>query len=214
MLRHPWRTVKEKATMSIEMIPLISFVLVTTFSPGPNNISSASMGVLYGFRQTLKYLVGIAAGFFFVMLLCAWVSSTLLTFIPTVEPALRIIGAAYILWLAVGTARASYDFKETGQPPMAFKMGFLLQALNPKVVIYGLTLYSTFLAAAANNPVMLAVSAIFFTITAFCATSTWALSGALIRKHLHQPKVRASVNFGLVLLLVYTAAELSGIFNH
>ena len=36
--------------MSIEMIPLISFVLVTTFSPGPNNISSASMGVLYGFR--------------------------------------------------------------------------------------------------------------------------------------------------------------------
>ena len=69
--------------MSIEMIPLISFVLVTTFSPGPNNISSASMGVLYGFRQPLKYLVGIAAGFFFVMLLCAWVSSTLLTFIPT-----------------------------------------------------------------------------------------------------------------------------------
>jgi cysteine/O-acetylserine efflux protein len=213
MLRHSWRTVKEKAPMSIEMVPLISFVLVTTFSPGPNNISSASMGVLYGFRLTLKYLGGIAAGFFIVMLLCAWVSSTLLKFIPTMEPALRIIGALYILWLAVGTARASYDFKETGQPPMAFKMGFLLQALNPKVVVYGLTLYSTFLAAAANSPVFLAVSATLFSITAFCATSAWALSGALIRKHLHQPKVRASVNLGLVLLLIYTAAELSGIFN-
>jgi cysteine/O-acetylserine efflux protein len=199
--------------MAIELIPLISFVLATTFSPGPNNISSASMGVLYGFRQTLKYLVGIVAGFFLVMLLCAWVSSMLLKFIPTIEPTLRIVGAVYILWLAAGTARASYDFKETGQPPMAFKMGFLLQALNPKVIIYGLTLYSTFLAAVANNPFILVVSAIFFAFTAFCATSTWALGGALIRKHLHQPKVRASVNFGLVLLLIYTAAELSGIIN-
>jgi len=131
----------------------------------------------------------------------------------TIEPTLRIVGAVYILWLAAGTARASYDFKETGQPPMAFKMGFLLQALNPKVIIYGLTLYSTFLAAVANNPFILVVSAIFFAFTAFCATSTWALGGALIRKHLHQPKVRASVNFGLVLLLIYSAAELSGIIN-
>jgi cysteine/O-acetylserine efflux protein len=213
MLRHSRRTVKEKATMGIEMVPFISFVLVTTFSPGPNNISSASMGVIYGFRETLKYLGGIASGFFFVMLLCAWVSSALLKVIPTIEPALRILGAFYILWLAVGTARASYDFRETGQPPMAFKKGFLLQALNPKVVVYGLTLYSTFLAPAANNPVILAASATLFAFTAFCATSTWALSGALIRNHLRQPKIRAAVNFGLVLLLIYTAAELSGVVN-
>ena len=199
--------------MSIEMIPLISFVLVTTFSPGPNNISSASMGVLYGFRQTFKYLAGITAGFFFVMLLCAWVSSALLKVIPTIEPALRAVGAVYILWLAIGVARASYDFKEAGQPPMAFKQGFLLQAVNPKVVVYGLALYSTFLAAAANNPVILTASAALFAFTAFCATSMWALSGALIKKHLHHPKIRASVNFGLVLLLIYTAAELSGIFR-
>ena len=164
--------------MGIELIPLISFVLATTFS-GPNNISSASMGVLYGFRQTLKYLVGIVAGIFLVMLLCAWVSSMLLKFIPTIEPTLRIVGAVYILWLAAGTARASYDFKETGQPPMAFKMGFLLQALNmQKVIIYGLTLYSTFLAAVANNPFILVVSAIFFAFTAFCDFDMGARRGS------------------------------------
>jgi len=105
----------------------------------------------------------------------------------------------------------SYDFKDTGQPPMAFKMGFLLQALNPKVVVYGLTLYSTFLAAAANSPVVLAASAALFAATGFCAISSWALGGALIRKHLHDPKVRAAVNFGLVLLLIYTAVALSGV---
>jgi len=200
--------------MHIETVPLISFVLVTTFSPGPNNISSASMGVLYGFRGTLAYLVGIAAGFFLVMIGCAWVSSALLAFVPAAEPALRILGALYILWLAYGTARASYDFDASGhQPSMAFRMGFLLQALNPKVIIYGLTLYSTFLAGVARDAWALTLSAALFALTAFSATSSWALGGALIRRYLRHPKIRAAVNFGLVLLLVYTAAELSGLMG-
>ena len=94
--------------MGIDFIPLVSFVMVTTFTPGPNNISSASMGVLYGYRDTVKYLTGISVGFFFIMLLCAYVSSTLLRLIPSVEPMLRIIGAAYILWLARAVLRANH----------------------------------------------------------------------------------------------------------
>jgi cysteine/O-acetylserine efflux protein len=134
-------------------------------------------------------------------------------FVPPVEPALRIIGSLYILWLAYGAARASYDFKYTGQQAKAFKMGFLLQALKPKVIIYGLTLYSTFLATTANDTFVLGVTAVIFSLTAFCVTSSWAMVGAFIRQYLHRPKVRAAVNFGLVVLLIYTAEELSGLFN-
>ena len=199
--------------MGIDFIPLVSFVMVTTFTPGPNNISSASMGVLYGYRDTVKYLTGISVGFFFIMLLCAYVSSTLLKFIPSAEPVLRIIGAAYIIWLAIGTARASYTFNDNGQPPMGFKKGFFLQTFNPKVAIYGLTLYSTFLSPAVGNHLILTIFALLFAVTAFCATSTWALSGAAIRTHLHQPRVRVFVNAILVLLLVYTAIDLSGIVS-
>ncbi|MDH3576034.1 MAG: LysE family transporter [Desulfobacterales bacterium] len=197
--------------MGIDFIPLVSFVMVTTFTPGPNNISSASMGVLYGYRDAIKYLTGITVGFFFIMLLCAYVSSTLLKFMPSAEPVLRIIGAAYILWLAIGTARASYTFNSTDQSPMSFKKGFFLQALNPKVAVYGLTLYSTFLSSVADNLLVLTVFALLFALTAFCATSTWAIGGATIRKHLHQPRVRVLVNTVLALLLVYTAIDLSGI---
>ncbi len=57
--------------MNIDMIPLISFVIVTTFTPGPNNISSAAMGVTYGYWRTIPYLFGIASGFFLVMLAAA-----------------------------------------------------------------------------------------------------------------------------------------------
>ena len=71
--------------MDVEMIPLISFVIVTTFTPGPNNISSASMGVIFGYRKTFAYLVGITAGFFVVMMACAYLSSALLSVMPTAE---------------------------------------------------------------------------------------------------------------------------------
>lgn len=86
--------------MTTDLIPLASFVLVTTFTPGPNNISSASMGILHGYRATLRYLSGISTGTFLVMLLCGWISSTLLQVFPAVKGVLRIVGALYILWLA------------------------------------------------------------------------------------------------------------------
>jgi cysteine/O-acetylserine efflux protein len=199
--------------MGIDIIPLVSFVMVTTFTPGPNNISSASMGVLYGYRDTVAYLAGITTGFFFIMLLCAYVSSALLNFMPSFEPSLRIIGATYILWIAIGTARASYVFNSTDQSPMGFRKGFFLQTLNPKVIVYGLTLYSTFLSSSADNLLVLTVFAFLFALTAFCATSTWALGGAAIKKHLHQPKVRLFINATLVLLLVYAAIDLSGVVS-
>ena len=88
---------------------------------------------------------------------------------------------------------------------------FFLQTLNPKVIVYGLTLFSTFLSSAADNFLALMVFAILFALTAFCATSTWALGGAAIKRHLHQPKVRLFVNAILVLLLVYAAIDISGV---
>ena len=66
--------------MNLDMIPLISFVFVTTFTPGPNNISSASMGMRYGYRKTVAYLLGISSGFFVVMLACALLSNV--PFVP------------------------------------------------------------------------------------------------------------------------------------
>jgi cysteine/O-acetylserine efflux protein len=196
--------------MNIEPAPFLVFVLVTSFTPGPNNISSASMGILHGFKSSLPYQAGIAAGFFCIMLICAFVSSTILTYLPVAEPVLRMAGAAYILWLAYGCARASYAFDPAQHPPMGFKRGFFLQTFNPKVAVYGLTLYSTFLAAESDNLLVLTLFAGFFATTAFCATSAWALCGAVIRGQLRRPKVRGVINAALVLLLIYCAYDLSG----
>jgi cysteine/O-acetylserine efflux protein len=197
--------------MADNIVPLLSFVLISTFTPGPNNISSASMGVLHGYKNTLTYQVGMAAGVFCVMLLSGWVSTSLLNFFPVFESTLRIIGAAYILYLAFGILKTSYTFNENELKPMGFAQGLMLQILNPKLLVYGLTLFTAFLAPITTNVALLVLTAILLTAIAFCATSSWALFGTTIKTYLHQPRVKTIVNIILALSLVYTAIELAGI---
>jgi cysteine/O-acetylserine efflux protein len=194
-----------------DYLPLISFVLITTFTPGPSNISSASMGVLHGYKNTLNYLLGLAGGFFLVMFLSGWISTTLLSFFPALEPALRYIGAGYILYLAFAILKASYTFNADDVKPMGFGHGLMLQILNPKLIVYAFTLFAAFLAPLTSNAALLVLVVILLTMTAFCATSVWALFGTVIKTYLHDSRVKASVNMILSFLLVYTAIELAGI---
>ena len=199
--------------MNVQIIPLISFVIITTFTPGPNNISSASMGIMYGYKKTFHYLAGITSGFFIVMLACAYLSRTILGTLPVAEQYLRWIGAGYIIWLAVGVLRSEVSVSETKVISKPFVKGLLLQLLNPKVAVYGLTLYSTFLAPISDRSDYLLISAMLFALIAFTATSTWALFGVAIRTKLTNDTFRRTINVFLALLLIYTAMKLSGIMS-
>lgn len=193
--------------MSTNLFTLFSFVLITTFSPGPANISSASMAVLHGYRKSLNYLGGLGTGVFCMMLLGGLISGSLLTLFPSLETVLRYAGAAYILYLAVGVLKASYTFTEEGKP-LGFLHGILLQVSNPKLIVYAFTLFSAFLAPISGNPVLIILAAMLLAAVAFSSVSTWALFGTVIKTTLHSPRVKAIVNIILALFLVYTAIEL------
>ena len=96
--------------------------------------ASASFAVLHGYKNTLNYQGGLAAGVFFVMLLSGWISATLLGIFPVLEPVLRYVGAGYILYLALGILKASYAFTDQNVKPLGFVHGLTLQVLNPKLV--------------------------------------------------------------------------------
>jgi cysteine/O-acetylserine efflux protein len=197
--------------MSTNLFSLLSYVLISTFTPGPSNISSASLGVLHGYKSTLNYQIGLAMGVFFMMLLSGWISTTLLSIFPALEPALRYAGAGYILYLAFGILKASYIFTEENVKPLGFIHGLTLQILNPKLIVYAFTLFSAFLAPITNNVALLVLAAVLLTATAFGATSVWALFGTAIKTYLHHPRLKAAVNIILSLFLVYTAIALAGI---
>lgn len=197
--------------MSIDFLAALTFILISTFTPGPNNISSAAVAALHGYRKTLKYLLGITVGFFLVMFLCVWVAVSFLNFLPQFEPILRYIGAAYTLYLAFGILKASYTFQDENIKPLGFVSGFLLQLLNLKLVVYALTLFSTFLSSLADKLLFQLIAVVILTLISFCAISTWALFGTVIRKYLYKPRARLALNIILSLFLVYTALELARI---
>lgn len=197
----------------IDWVPFLSLGLIAIFTPGPNNISSTSMGVLYGYKKTLRYILGIVVGFFLLMMLCAFIAGTLTILLPSFETILRVAEAGYIVWLAVETLRASYAFDLQVQKPLGFWRGLLLQILNPKAIVYGITIYSTFLLPIRGNPAWQVASALFFAFLVFLATSMWALFGAAIHRYLNQPLVHKIVNVVLALLLLYTALQISGLVH-
>ncbi len=197
--------------MSTGLVPLLSYVLISTFTPGPSNISSASVAVLHGYRKTLSYQGGLAAGVFLVMLLSGWVSTTLISFFPILEPVLRYVGAGYILYLAFIILKASYTFAGQNAKPWGFVQGLMLQVLNPKLIVYAFTLFSAFLAPMTNNAALVALAALLLSATSFGATSTWAIFGTVIETYLHNPRLKSIVNVFLSLSLVYTAIALTGL---
>ena len=197
--------------MSTNVFSLLAFILISTFTPGPSNIASASMGVLHGYKHTLKYQVGLAAGVFLVMLLSGWISITLLQIVPALEPALRYIGAGYMLYLALGILKASYIFTEKDVKPLGFVHGVMLQILNPKLFFYAFTLFSVFLISITGNLTLLLIAAALLSAISFGATSVWALFGAAIKTYLHHLRVKAVINGIFALLLVYSAVNLVGV---
>jgi len=198
---------------TINLGAFLTFVFVASFTPGPNNITCSSMGILYGYRRTLRYIAGILAGFTLLAILSGLVSGTLYALIPSLEGIMRLVGAAYILWLAYKTWKSSYQFSEEESPALGFANGFLLQLFNPKGLIYMLTIYTTFLASITDNFLLVVLSAIFLALVAFSSTSTWTLMGAGIKRFLRNPQWQRAINAGLALLLAITAVGLSGIFG-
>lgn len=197
--------------MTTSIFSLVSFVLISTFTPGPSNISSASMAVLHGYKNTLKYQGGLAIGVFLLMFFSGWLSTTLLRIFPALEPILRYFGAGYILYLAIGILKASYAFTEKELAPLGFMHGLLLQILNPKLTVYAFTLFSVFLSPVPSNGALLVLTAALLSAISFCATSTWAMFGTAIKTYLRDSRSQIVVNIIFSLSLVYTALALAGL---
>jgi cysteine/O-acetylserine efflux protein len=197
--------------MTTSYLPILSYILISSFTPGPSNISSASLAVVHGYKNTVRFQAGLAAGVFLLMFLSGLLSTTIVKIFPTFEPIMRYLGAVYILYLAFGILKASYTFTEIDNKPLGFLHGFTLQILNPKLFVYAFTLFSAFLSTITENLAILLLVVTSLAVVAFCATSTWALFGTVIKTQLQHPRLKTVVNIILSLSLVYTAISLTGL---
>lgn len=194
----------------IDWLPFLTFFFSATMSPGPNNISSASSGILHGVRKTVPYILGISVGIFTYMILTGWLSGTLLEIIPQFEKYLRIIGGMYILWLAYKTMRATYQLDTENRPPLKFMDGMLLQFVNPKVAFFGLMVFTGFLQPYAGNFLFLVPAAFLLACWIFLVIFSYAAAGSMIRKYIENASIVRTFNLIMALLLIYSALDMIG----
>lgn len=185
--------------------PFLLYVFVTTFTPGPNNILAMANGLQYGYRKTLGFLAGMFAGFCLVMWVCGLLNVALLSWLPQAKMGLNVLGAAYMLYLAVHIAfsKPPQEHQPEKQGLNSFRAGFAMQFLNLKVILYGITVFSLFIIQFSQNPVIVSLFAPFLAAVGFLATSCWALGGNLFRNLVHQNS--RLFNLAMAALLIYTA---------
>jgi threonine/homoserine/homoserine lactone efflux protein len=188
----------------LNLIPFITYVFVTTFTPGPNNLLSMSNAMHSGYRRTLRFLAGITTGFLVVMLLSGLLNFALVKLAPQVRTWLNILGAAYMVYLAIHIMLSKPDEGEQATDRLnTFRAGFVLQFLNLKGILYGVTVYSNFIVPAYPDPRQAALFAPLLAFIGFLAISCWALGGDIFRKTLNRYYRAANIVMGL--LLIYTA---------
>jgi threonine/homoserine/homoserine lactone efflux protein len=96
-------------------------------------------------------LGGVALGFVFYMLCAAFGITAFLFAVPYAYDALRLSGAAYLLWLAwqavKPNGRSPFQVRElkVDGPRKLFAMGFITNVLNPKIAMLYLALLPQFI---------------------------------------------------------------------
>ena len=121
------------------------FTFITAITPGPNNILALTTGGRAGFRGSIPVLAGICGGFFCVMAICGVLSFSFSVLSASFLQIMRYIGSAYLLWLAWKTAMPKAGGNSDGRADAGFMTGFVLQFVNVKIMVYGMTAYSAFI---------------------------------------------------------------------
>ena len=185
------------------LLAMIPFAFVMAFTPGPNNIMLTASGVNFGFARSGPHMAGVVIGFVVLLAACAAGLGLLVTAYPAIHTVLKVVGGAYLVWLAWKVANAGQPNKAEagGGEPLTFLQAAAFQWVNPKGVLTSLSAVSLFVqpaSATADVPVMLAV----FAIVTLGSVLVWTTFGTVVGRLLRDPRHARIFNIAMGLLLV------------
>lgn len=184
-------------------LALVSFAFVTSITPGPNNIMLTASGVNFGFTRTIPHMLGIGAGFMALLLAVGFGIGVVFTVFPPLKTVLKVIGAAYMLWLAWKIAHTG-GAGEGGQPPaqpLTFWEAAGFQWINPKAWVMALGAMAVYVRPDHLIADVTTVTLIFGLVNV-PSVGTWAAFGHVLRTALRDPKKVRAFNVVMALLLV------------
>lgn len=120
-------------------------MLALAVSPGPGAVLSMGHGLSYGLRQTTVTIIGMQVGVVIIFLIAGLGVGAILLASGTAFAAIKLLGAAYLVWLGVQQWRAPVHgaVADVAAPPLAhltarqrFMRGLLTDVTNPKGIVF------------------------------------------------------------------------------
>ena len=141
---------------------LIAFAVATAlfaYFPGPALLYTAAQTLARGRRAGLMAALGIHVGCYAHVLAATLGLSAVFRYVPEAYTALKIAGAAYLVWLGIQMLRGGGTDAAPKIAPKsarrAFAESIVVELLNPKVAIFFIAFLPQFVDPAGSLPVWL-----------------------------------------------------------
>lgn len=171
-----------------EFVALLVLATAMSFTPGPNTTLSTAIAANHGLKRALPFACSVAAGWGVLLSLCAWGLGALVLAVPLLSMAIKVVGVAYLLWLALKIARSSsLNEADARRMNIGFWQGAALQFVNIKAWMLALAIVSGWIAGHADWGQRLAIVLPLMMAYAFTSNATYALAGSLLRNWLSGP---------------------------
>ncbi|MDM5327625.1 LysE family transporter [Neobacillus sp. CF12] len=190
----------------MNIVAFLSYVIITSITPGPSNILMMNEGRRFGFLASWKFNSGILAGFAVLGILSGVFTTSLYKWIPLVEPYFKIAGATYLLYLAWKVGLHKSSGKDTSNVKSSFLSGFIFQLINVKSILFFLTVMSAFILPFYNSYKSIGSYLTLAIFLGWIALLLWSGFGSIFKKFFF--KYDKSFRFIMSLLLIYSAASI------
>lgn len=189
--------------MSIEILGALAlFALVSSITPGPNNLMLMNSGASFGIKKTIPHVLGVVIGFDIMVMLVGTGIMGVFERYPMGAEILKVASIAYLLYLSyqIATSTSAPEQTDAQAKPMSFLQAALFQWINPKAWTMALTAISVY-ATSTDFKAVLFVTVVFGLIN-LPSVSVWVFLGKKMQSILtSQTRLRA-FNMTMALLLV------------
>jgi len=195
---------------------LLSFIIATlvlAFSPGPDNIFVITQSIVYGKKYGLATVCGLMTGCIMHTSIVAFGVSEIIKNNETIFFTIKILGACYLLFLAYkvfkGGSEITINTKAVQKKSVKqlFFTGFWMNVLNPKVTLFFLAFFPSFLFSDVLASVyQFYILGFIFILVSFSVFSSLALlSGSITTKIKEQGKIGKYLKWMQIIVFVSIA---------
>ena len=188
--------------MHPELISICLFFFVTAFTPGPNNIVASYSGFNFGVIKTVPHILGVTLGFTALIISLIVGLINVFKLYPLIKEVLKYLGTLFLLYLAFKISFSNSNNNSSSENPVKFIETFFFQFLNPKGVIVGIIIVSTYIHLDENYinySFQVIILALLFSVTSI---TSWTLVGKFLRKFATNEKFIKYFNYAMSLLLL------------